>query len=90
MCLFLSVSLRRRRGEGHPRERGSRSASTCWICYSGSVGSNGVRRPAMSGRHTGKVAGARRQRYLVASEELNFILKLLLNPSKQGSDVIRF
>lgn len=44
----------------------------------------------MSGRHTGKVAGARRQRYLVASEELNLILKLLLNPSKQGSDIIRF
>lgn len=51
---------------------------------------DGMRVLTLEGRHTGKLAGARTQRYLMASKELNFLLELLLNPSKQGSDIIRF
>lgn len=51
---------------------------------------DGVRGLAVHGRHIGKLVGVRTQRYLMVSKELNFILELLLNPSKQRSDIIRF
>ena len=92
MCVFLLVCLGRQGAEGGTafQGEGALSAHTCWICCPGSAWPYGVRGLAVGGRCNGKLAGARMQRYLMASKELNFIVELLLNPSKQGSDIIRF
>lgn len=90
VCVRAYVCLGRQGAKEGRASQGSGERKRTWDLLPWSAWLDGVRAPAVGGRHPGKLAGARTQRYLMASKGLNFLPELLLNPSKQGSDIIRF